>query len=127
MHGTGPGLQHEPDVRSVHPDRWAGSRDPAVSKKKSSPARETRLLSTGPTLDPQNINNSFTHSEATMARNMPTAAVVAELQVYAAGVGLVLSCRCTRCGSPLFAAKSVSRKLGPVCARLTGGGVDGRR
>lgn len=51
------------------------------------------------------------------AANMPAAAVVAELQRYAASVGLTLTCRCTRCGSPLWNAKSISRKLGPTCRR----------
>lgn len=48
---------------------------------------------------------------------MPAAAVVAELQKYAASVGLVLTARCTRCGAPLWAPRSVSVKLGPTCRK----------
>lgn len=54
------------------------------------------------------------------ARNLPAAAVVAELQKYAASVGLSLTCRCARCGSPLWNARSVSAKLGPSCRRIAG-------
>jgi hypothetical protein len=49
--------------------------------------------------------------------NMPAVAVVAELQKYAASVGLVLTARCTRCGAPLWASQSISTKLGPTCRK----------
>jgi hypothetical protein len=55
------------------------------------------------------------------AVNMPAAAVVAELQMYAQSVGLVLAARCTRCGAPLWASRSVSAKLGPTCRKQEAG------
>lgn len=53
------------------------------------------------------------------AATMPAAAVVAQLQVYAAAMGLSLTARCRRCGAPLWAAQSLHVKLGPVCRRRT--------
>jgi len=47
--------------------------------------------------------------------NVPAAAVIAELQRYAAFVGLVLTARCVNCGRPLFAAASVHDRIGPTC------------
>ncbi|WP_350225118.1 DUF6011 domain-containing protein [Arthrobacter sp. efr-133-R2A-120] len=53
------------------------------------------------------------------AASMPAAAVVAELQKYAAAMGLTLTARCRRCGAPLWAARSLHAKLGPVCRART--------
>lgn len=52
--------------------------------------------------------------------NVPAAAVIAELQRYAAFVGLVLTARCANCGRPLFAAASVHARLGPTCRKRKG-------
>lgn len=48
---------------------------------------------------------------------VPAAAVIAELQRYAAFVGLVLTARCATCGRPLFAAASIHARRGPTCRR----------
>lgn len=48
----------------------------------------------------------------------PSDITLAILRASAAAFGLSLTCRCTRCGAPLWAARSVSAKLGPKCRRL---------
>jgi len=47
----------------------------------------------------------------------PSDATLALLRRSAAAFGLSLATRCTRCGAPLWASRSVVAKLGPTCAR----------
>ncbi|MBG6218435.1 hypothetical protein IWX75_002918 [Arthrobacter sp. CAN_A6] len=56
----------------------------------------------------------------------PAAAVIAEMQRYAASVGMVLTSRCIRCKAPLWNAKSLHHHLGPICrAKLNTNGDPG--
>ena len=48
-------------------------------------------------------------------RANPSDVTLAILRRSAAAFGLTLCCRCSRCNAPLWNARSVSAKLGPVC------------
>ncbi len=49
----------------------------------------------------------------------PAVAVIAELQAYAASVGMTLTTRCIRCKAPLWNPVSLHHHLGPVCRAKT--------
>lgn len=47
----------------------------------------------------------------------PSDATLAILRRSAAAFGLSVVARCSRCGAPLWAPRSVAAKLGPTCAQ----------
>lgn len=49
----------------------------------------------------------------------PAVAVIAELQTYAASVGMTLTTQCARCKAPLWNPVSLHHHLGPVCRAKT--------
>lgn len=51
---------------------------------------------------------------------MPPAALIAEVQIWAASVGFICTRKCTRCGAPLYAAASLARGIGPKCSKAVG-------
>lgn len=46
-----------------------------------------------------------------------TEQLAAELRARAADFGLAVTARCQHCGAPIFAARSLAHRAGPVCRR----------
>ncbi|GAB3568953.1 hypothetical protein GCM10027405_31430 [Arthrobacter alkaliphilus] len=82
------------------PEQHAGM--PAVERPHLPNGRSTRQLS---------------HEALTVARNLPPAAIWAEVQAFAATCGYVVCGKCRECGSPISGAESLHSGLGRVCRR----------